>query len=457
MLDFAWPAPSEVGFQKCFDQFRSIAWSVCVNVFVACPTNEEVRNMTESSMRYPGWRVVVACFVMTFFGFGFGFYGLSVYLAALTIREGTDSLRISVSTVSTAVTVYFLAAAAIMVYISDLIARLGPRLFAAIGAVMMGVSLLLIARIRSTFDLFAAYLAMAPAFAMLTNAAVANIVGLWFTQKRGLAMSIALTGGGVGGLVIVPTLVLLSSKLSFATGLDVGTALTIPVLLLVISLCIRPPTAEEAKTAGLKEGTKSQTLTRRQALATAHYWTIAAPLMLAIMVQVGFVVHQIAFLFPVLGREGAGLAVFLTALMAATGRVVVGFFIDSLDQRIVGALLLAAQVSALFAMTKFPSPHVAFLASGVFGFAVGVMITLPALIIQRECPPAAFGMLSGLTLAIIQTGNAFGPLLLGCLRDATGDYAVPIAACMAIEITAIAIILMRISPPKYAQQTSGPQ
>src|SRR5262245_66640713 len=52
---------------------------------------------------------------------------------------------------------------------------------------------------------------MAPAFAMLTNAAVANIVGLWFTKKRGLAMSVALTGGGVGGMVIVPTLVWLSS------------------------------------------------------------------------------------------------------------------------------------------------------------------------------------------------------------------------------------------------------
>ena len=159
--------------------------------------------MSEACMRYPGWRVVIACFAMTFFGFGFGFYGHSVYLAALTTRDGTDAPRIAVSTVSTAVTVYYLAAAAIMVFISDLIVRLGPRLFAAIGAMMMGLSLFLIARIRSVSDLFVAYLAMAPAFAMLTNAAVANIVGLWFTQKRGLALSVALTGGGVGGMVIV--------------------------------------------------------------------------------------------------------------------------------------------------------------------------------------------------------------------------------------------------------------
>ena len=406
--------------------------------------------MTESSMHYPGWRVVIACFAMTFFGFGYGFYGHSVYLAALTIRDGSDAPRIAVSTVSTAVTVYYLTAAAIMVLISDLVARLGPRLFAAIGAVMMGVSLFLIARIRTVFDLFVAYLAMAPAFAMLTNAAVANIVGLWFTKKRGLAMSVALTGGGVGGFAIVPTLVWLSSKLSFPIALEVIAAATIPILLMAIALCIRLPAWEEAKPAAPVggQGPRTQPVTRRQALASVHYWTIAAPLMLAIMVQVGFVVHQVSFLLPVLGQEGAGVAVFVTALMAATSRVVVGFFIDRLDQRTVGALLLAAQTSALFAMLKFPSPHVAYLASAVFGFAVGVMITLPALIIQRECPPAAFGMLSGLTLAIIQTGNAFGPSLLGWLRDATGSYAVPIKACIALEISALAIIVLRIGPPK---------
>jgi sugar phosphate permease len=203
--------------------------------------------VSEACMRYPGWRVVIACFAMTFFGFGFGFYGHSVYLAALTIRDGTDAPRIAVSTVSTAVTVYYLAAAAIMVFISDLIVRLGPRLFAGIGAVMMGLSLFLIARIRSVSDLFVAYLAMAPAFAMRTNAAVANIVGLWFTRKRGLALSVALSGGGVGGLAIVPALVRLSSRLSFATALEVIAAATIPVLLMAIAFCIRLPTSDEVK------------------------------------------------------------------------------------------------------------------------------------------------------------------------------------------------------------------
>src|SRR5215468_284689 len=113
--------------------------------------------MTESSIHYRGWRVVIGCFTMTFFGFGFGFYGQSVYLAALTIHDGGQTPLIAVGTVSTAVTTYYLAAAVIMVFISDMVARLGPRLFATIGAVMMGISLVLIAHIRTAFDLFVAY------------------------------------------------------------------------------------------------------------------------------------------------------------------------------------------------------------------------------------------------------------------------------------------------------------
>jgi MFS family permease len=156
--------------------------------------------MKESSIRYPGWRVVIGCFTMTLFGFGFGFYGHSVYLAELTLRAGSDAPKIAISTVSAAVTAYYLSAALLMVFVSDVVAWLGPRLFAAVGAVMLAISLLLIARIKSPADVFIAYIAMAPAFAMLTNAAVANIVGPWFVEKRGLAMSLALTGGGLAEL-----------------------------------------------------------------------------------------------------------------------------------------------------------------------------------------------------------------------------------------------------------------
>ena len=177
--------------------------------------------------------------------------------------------------------------------------------------------------------------------------------------------------------------------------------------------------------------------------------------MLAIMVQVAFIVHQAAILLPVLGLQGAGAAVLLTASMAATSRIVMGLFVDGLDQRRLGAVLLGMQAMSLFAVARFATPSAVYLASAVFGFAVGVMITLPALLIQREFPPDVFGGLSGLTLAIIQTGNAFGPMIVGGLKDATGSYTTPIAVCMVLEILAAGLLLPRIGPARDYARAGG--
>ena len=412
--------------------------------------------MNESSIRYPGWRVAIACFTMTMFGFGFGFYGHSVYLAELTASDGGEAPRFATSTVSAAVTAYYLSSALITVFTSDLMTWLGPRVFAMTGAAMMGVSLFLISRISSPIGLFVAYLAMAPAFAVLTNAAVANILGLWFTEKRGLAMSLALTGGGVGGAVVVPTLVWLGAKLTFPVAVQVIATAALPVLLFVIAIWIVPPDAAAVHAVG--PGTvavQGTSITRWSALRSIHYWTIAGPLMLAIMVQVAFIVHQAAILLPVLGLQGAGAAVLLTAGMAAVSRIVMGLFVDGLDQRRLGAVLLGMQAMSLFAVVKFGTPSAVYLASAVFGFAVGVMITLPALLIQREFPPDVFGILSGLTLAIIQTGNAFGPTIVGGLKDATGSYTTPIAVCIVLEILAAGLLLTRIGPARDYARAGG--
>jgi len=390
---------------------------------------------------------------MTLFGFGFGFYGHSVYLAELTMHEGRTATKLATSTVSVATTLYYLLSAVLIVFVSDAIAKFGPRLVATAGTMMLALSLILVSRITSSIDLFVAYLAMAPAFATLTNAAVTNILGLWFVKKRGLAISLALTGGGVGGVLIAPLLVWLNGRLSFASSLQIVAGATLPFLLAIILLWIdRPPQEISAAVVGSGQHAATtsiaQPVTRRNALVSAHFWTIAAPLALGIAVQVGFIVHQVAFLFPSLGRERAGVAVLVTALMAVIGRLGLGLFVDQVDQRRLAAILLGAQACSLLVMLQSSTYFAVYLACAVFGFGVGNMIVLPALMVQREYPVAAFGMMTALVLGIIQVTNAFGPSLLGGLRDATGSYAAPISVCMSLELAAVVIILLRVGPAK---------
>jgi cyanate permease len=79
----------------------------------------------------------------------------------------------------------------------------------------------------------------------------------------------------------------------------------------------------------------------------------------------------------------------------------------------------------------------------VFGFSVGNLITLPSLIVQREFDPHSFGVLVSLQTAIAQVTYAFGPGVVGVLRDLSGSYTLPFYGCIALELTAAALIMVR--------------
>ena len=65
------------------------------------------------------------------------------------------------------------------------------------------------------------------------------------------------------------------------------------------------------------------------------------------------------------------------------------------------------------------------------------------MIVQREFTPDRFPAIVALSTAVMQTLYAFGPGLLGVLRDASGGYGVPLAVCMGLNLAASALILMR--------------
>jgi cyanate permease len=182
--------------------------------------------------------------------------------------------------------------------------------------------------------------------------------------------------------------------------------------------------------------------TRHKALRSGAFWSVAAPFALALMAQVGFLVHQIALLEPSIGRTAAGMAVAVLTVAAVIGRLVLGAFNLRLDLRWVAALLLLSQAAALFAITQTTAAAYLFIACGVFGLSAGNLMSLPAMIVQREFEAASFGLLIGLSTAIGQFTYAFGPGLLGVVRDATGSYVLPLALCMSLEIAAAGMVIV---------------
>ena len=82
-----------------------------------------------------GWPVVLACFFTATFAWGFGFHGNSVYVAVLHDTRGW-----SLSLITGATTLYYLAGAVLLMYVHRAIEVLGPQLLLISGAVILGVA-----------------------------------------------------------------------------------------------------------------------------------------------------------------------------------------------------------------------------------------------------------------------------------------------------------------------------
>jgi predicted MFS family arabinose efflux permease len=133
----------------------------------------------------------------------------------------------------------------------------------------------------------------------------------------------------------------------------------------------------------------------------------------------------------------------LLTAMAVVGRVLFSTVIDRLNQRLASAISFASQAVALVIVINSRNEMLLMAACALFGFSVGNLITLPSLIVQREFDSRAFGVLISLITAINQITYAFGPGLIGLLRDASGSYALPFYVCIGLELIAAALIMVR--------------
>ncbi len=393
----------------------------------------------ESSIRYDGWRIVAVCFLVATFGWAFGFYGQSVYLAELHRIHGWPT-----SLISTATTFFYLFGALLVAFVSEAIRAFGPRNCMLGGVLVMASAVVLIGQVTAPWQLYAANALLALGWAGTSLGMITNTLGLWFDSKRGMAISLALNGASFGGIVGVPLIVTAIGHFGFLDAMIVAAIVMALMLVPVVVIFVgRPPDRMGAAAPSAAADAPSATQIRARAFRDIGFLSVSIAFALVLFAQVGFIVHLISFLDPVIGRERAAVAVALMTAMAVVGRVLFSFVIDRLNQRLASAISFISQAVALAVVINMQNDIALMAACALFGFSVGNLITLPALIVQREFDSHAFGVLVSLITAINQITYAFGPGAIGLVRDASGSYSLPFYGCIALELTAAALIMVR--------------
>ncbi len=312
-------------------QRRDISWT---------PATTRLRD--ETSIRYDGWRIVAVCFLLATFGWAFGFYGQSVYVAELQRLHGWPA-----SLISSGTTFFYLSGAALVAFVSEAIKGFGPRNCMIAGICTMAVAAVAIGQVREPWQLYLANAVLAFGWAGTSLGMITNTLGLWFDKKRGMAISLALNGASFGGIVGVPLLVAAIGHFGFSGGMTAAAVVMVVVMVPVILLFVGRPPVHASAGAVAAADAPSPTQIRARAFRDIGFLSVSSAFALVLFAQVGFIVHLISFLDSVIGRQRAAIAVALLTAMAVVGRVLFSFVIDRLNQRLASALSFVSQAIAL--------------------------------------------------------------------------------------------------------------
>ena len=192
-----------------------------------------------------------------------------------------------------------------------------------------------------------------------------------------------------------------------------------------------------------------RTWTRREAVKTVAFWSIALTFMLALAGQIAYLVHQVSFLGKFLGPQGAANAVAITASASIVGRLALGTFVDRCDKRHVTMVCVLIQGLAVLTLAFYNHVALLYLCTFAFGLTMGSLIMMQSLIIGECFGIPSFGTVSGAIGLCCMPGAAFGPMIAGAIFDATQSYQGSFVLFAAASFVAMGVVYFA-KPPALA-------
>jgi MFS family permease len=393
------------------------------------------------SRLFYGWRIVAVCLVAAVFANALGLFGAGVYLHALIESKGW-----STGAVSSSITLFYVTSALLLVPVGGIIGRAGPQPIFAVGAMALAAGVAAIGQVTQPWQTYVVFVVMGVGWACLSTTAVATALAPWFERHQGRAVSIASLGASVGGMMGAPILIAGIARLGFAATTAIAAALALAVVLPLALFVMKrrpqdlglfPDGAVDAR--GAAAGT-APSWNRRSALRTTALRSVMLGFGIGMMMQVGYITHQVTLMSPSLGVAGTSLTVSATAFTALLGRLMLARFADQVSARLTASVMMVIAAGALAMQALFPAPAVLVVGSVLMGLTIGNVTTLAPIIVRREFGAASFGALYGVASCVIQLGMGLGPGFYGLLYDAFGGYRVPLLLAAAADLVAASVV-----------------
>jgi MFS family permease len=381
------------------------------------------------------WVIVAAGGVLGCVAVG-AMFSLPVFLQPIARDTGW-----SVTGVSGAMTVGFLAMAFTSMIWGTLSDRFGPLPVVLTGSIVLAASLALASRASSLLAFQVMFGLMVGGSAAAIFAPMIACVTGWFDTHRSLAVSLVSAGMGMAPIVMAPLAAWLISNHDWRSSMQV-LAVVVAVIMIPVSLLVRrPPAVESADLAPTCDGAPPQ-MSVAQAVRSPQFIILLAANFLCCAMHSGPIIHTVSYavtcgiplisavtIYSVEGLAGMG------------GRIAFGLLGDRFGAKRVLVLGLLAQAFGALAYVFVRELAAFYAVAALFGFIYAGTMPLYAVLARENFPLRMMGTVIGGTAMAGSLGMATGPIAGGLIYDTFGSYAWLYIGSWAVGLGAFAIAL----------------
>src|ERR1700726_2698804 len=377
--------------------------------------------------------VIVACgALMTCVGIG-AMFSLAIYLQPMSVDTGWSRTGIS-----SAMTLDFLVMGAAGFGWGALSDRFGPRMVVLMGAVLLGLGLVLASGATSLLQFQLTYGLMVGLAAGAFFAPMIATVTNWFTDNRSLAVSLVSAGMGVAPMTISPFARWLVSAYDWRTAMMaigiVAWALLIPAALLVR----RPPVAAAGTVAG--PAADGPSISAAEAFRSPQFIVLASTFFLCCAAHSGPIFHMVSYAIGCCIAPMVAVSIYsLEGLSGLGGRLLLGVLADRLGAKpvlIAGLLVQSAAIASYLIVNRLGEFYTL---SVVFGLAYGGVMPLYSGLARESFCPRIMGTGVGAMTMASSIGMAFGPWAGGRIFDAFNSYMWLYIGATTVALGAVAV------------------
>lgn len=402
-----------------------------------------------------GWVALAGAMLVCYVAFG-NTYAYPVFLPRIC-----EEMNWARGSVSAALTLYLLMEHVPGPVVGLFIRKFGPRKSIIVGGLAMALGLGSLSQITEIWQLYLLFgLLTGTGWSFGVSIPSTTIASNWFVKRRGLAFSLIMTAGGIGGL----TFPAIFASLIPAVGWRVAW-LFLAVMVLVFSVGIaglivrNTPEEIGQRINGVGDSAlKNSSATINETLQASTGWTVTAAmrsrsywLILGFSMALGFsgfavAGHQAMYLedlgySPVVAAATLGL---LPGISIA-GRFGYGFLAMKFKARDIACAALGSMLIGVLILINATTLPLIYIYVVFFGFGYGLMLVASTDLLVTYYGRTIYPQLMGWT-GLLRSISSTGPWIAGTIRDAAGSYTPAFMATAIILAIGLACAVMLRSP-----------